>query len=123
MEPIINPWFIYICGQIDTWRIVTGVAGIVIMAIAIAGLVVWFEENSMGGKLVNLIATPLAIVTISLALLMPNRDTLIAMYVAKHLTPNNIAVVKDETKNGVRWIVREIFNEIENQKINKNISR
>lgn len=87
MEPIINPWVIYILPLVNVF--------IHVMA-AIALLLVIYTDNAFrvdrGTKVTKIIGSVFIISTL-LAILTPNKNTLIAMYIANHATPENIQML------------------------------
>lgn len=84
MEPIISPWTVFALSHIETVR-----AFILILAtVGIAVLGTFYKELSKYVK----IAIIGAVTFLSLlALLFPSKETLIAMYIANHVTPDNLS--------------------------------
>jgi len=84
-----------------------------------------YEELESSKKLAK-ISTPLFILFLTLAIFIPSRNTLIGMYVTKHITTNNIKkgleigkVAKEEIKKDVIDLINAITNKKE---INKEIN-
>jgi len=133
MTPIISPWFIYllsIVNLIKTFFILFAIIAGIGMA---AGFFSWslcatgndeYEELESSKKLAK-ISTPLFILFLTLAIFIPSRNTLIGIYVTKHITTNNIKkgleigrVAKEEIKKDVIDLINAITNkkEINNEK-------
>lgn len=84
MEPIISPWTIFALSHIETVRaliLILGTTGIAILA-------TFFKEISKTLKGVILSVVTLLFLV---ALLFPTKETLIAMYIANHVTPDNLS--------------------------------
>ena len=89
MEPIISPWIIYALPLVDTLIAVLSVVSM----LAVASLIILYIDDEfrevMGTKIVKVVWVVFIISTI-LAIFIPNKETLIAMYVANQVTPDNL---------------------------------
>lgn len=89
MEPIISPWIIYALPLVDT---LIAVLSLVSM-LAMASLIILYIDDDfrevMGIKTVKAVWIVFIISTL-LAIFIPNKETLIAMYVANQVTPDNL---------------------------------
>ena len=91
MEPIVSPWIIYALPLVDT---LIAVLSLVSM-LAMASLIILYIDDDfrevMGTKIVKVVWVVFIISTL-LAIFIPNKETLIAMYVANQVTPDNLSV-------------------------------
>lgn len=89
MEPIISPWIIYALPLVDTLIAVLSVVSM----LAVTSLIILYIDDEfrevMGTKIVKVVWVVFIISTI-LAIFIPNKETLIAMYVANQVTPDNL---------------------------------
>ena len=90
MEPIVSPWIIYALPLVDT---LIAVLSLVSM-LAMASLIILYIDDDfrevMGTKIVKVVWVVFIISTL-LAIFIPNKETLIAMYVANQVTPDNLS--------------------------------
>ena len=90
MEPIISPWIIYALPLVDTLIAVLSVVSM----LAMTSLIILYIDDDfrevMGIKIVKGVWVVFIISTL-LAILIPNKETLIAMYVANQVTPDNLS--------------------------------
>lgn len=89
MEPIISPWIIYALPLVDTLIAVLSVVSM----LAMTSLIILYIDDDfrkdMGTKIVKGVWVVFIISTL-LAIFIPNKETLIAMYVANQVTPDNL---------------------------------
>lgn len=90
MEPIISPWLIYALPLVDT--LICTLA--VVAMLAITALVIIYTDydfyDDRKSKTVKAIWAVLIISTL-LAIFIPSKNTLIAMYIANQVTPDNLS--------------------------------
>lgn len=90
MEPIISPWVIYALPLVDTLIAVLSVVSM----LAMTSLIILYIDDEfrkdMGTKIVKVVWIVFIISTL-LAIFIPNKETLIAMYVANQVTPDNLS--------------------------------
>ena len=92
MEPIISPWVIYALPLVDTLIAVLSLVAMFTMS----GLIILYLDDdfrkAIGTTIVKGVWAVFIISTL-LAIFIPNKDTLIAMYIANHATPENIQIL------------------------------
>lgn len=89
MEPIISPWVIYALPLVDNLIAVLSVVSMT----AMTALIILYIDNGFKGSIETKTAKAtwiVFIVSTLLAFFIPNKETLIAMYVANHVTPDNL---------------------------------
>lgn len=92
MEPIISPWIIYALPLVNVF---IGVM-MTVALLALAMLIVAYTDKAFTEDIGTVLTKTLwAVFIISglLAVLTPSKNTLIAMYIANHATPNNIQML------------------------------
>lgn len=137
MEPIISPWFIYFLGVVDALLIIAQVIafmfGLATVGFGIASYAARVDNSDMfygdkeerASKTKQLIKAyhliaGFFIFSLCVIIFVPSSDTMIKMYVANHLTMNNVNKAIDAGKN-VKDILKQdmidIIREINKQKI------
>ena len=126
MEPIVSPIFIYLLGVVNT---VNFLLAIVFIAALIGIAVFWItwaiitaegdkdeeDEAHRWGKLAKK-ATIIALICALIGIVVPSKNTLIGMYVAKNITVDNIEKAI-EAGNSVREVIKQdVFELIEKLK-------
>ena len=121
MEPIVSPWFVYLLGVVDGIGFVaaalafTGLLASIGLTVAVVGM--RCEEDEEVAKIEPLRKGVIVLTVFFslLAIFVPSRNTLIAMYVAKNITPDNVATavetgkaVKDELKRDVLDLIEAL---------------
>lgn len=90
MEPIISPWAVYALSLVNPLIIILAVVSI----LAVTALVIVYTDydfhDERGSNEVKVIWAVFIISTL-LAIFIPSKNTLIAMYVANHVTPDNLS--------------------------------
>lgn len=86
MEPIISPWTIFALAHVETVRALIYILAV----IGVAVLGTFFKDLAKVPKIAISTITVLLLLT---ATLIPNKETLIAMYIANHATPENIQML------------------------------
>lgn len=115
MAPIINPKLIYLIGLIDRASQIIGLSGALLCAaIVICGIIYfisydedWYDldEGRELRKRLPIRAMVIALVVCAfLSLLLPAKEDMIAMLIAKHATAENINAVIDAVKNAAQEI-------------------
>jgi len=128
MEPIISPWLVYLLGVIEEMK------GCAIFATVICGIgmIPWLvvkcsisnipsadrdsrDEHALKTASRFNFVLPVFIICLFLVITLPSRNTIIAMIVAKNITPHNIERVvktgrdfKDEIKTDLIDILQSI---------------
>lgn len=90
MEPIISPWLVYALSLVNPLITILAVVAI----LAVTGLVIVYTDydfyDERSSNEVKVIWVVFIISTL-LAIFIPSKNTLIAMYVANHVTPDNLS--------------------------------
>lgn len=92
MEPIISPWVIYMLPFVNIFIALMEIIAILTLLMLI---VVYTDKDfraDRGTKLVKVIGA-VCIISSLLAIFTPTKETLIAMYIANHATPDNIQML------------------------------
>lgn len=110
-EPIISPWLIYWAGRIEFIQVVCCVVGFVVTAFAvvaaIAVLTDAYEHDESVKALKMLVCAALILDT--LALFLPTKTEIFAMYAAEHITPANIQATGEFTGKTVDALIEKIL--------------
>lgn len=118
-EPIISPWLIYWAGRMDMMHHFCTVAGALLTigaGISIIGTVSRIVsrldncDSGFGKAFLNFTKKLICIALIvdALAMLVPTKDEMIAMYVAKHITPTNIEATGEFADKAVDALIEKI---------------
>lgn len=86
MEPIISPWTIFALSHVETFRIILYILAV----ISTSALGTFFKTMTKTSKV---IASVIIVALFLTAILLPDKNTLIAMYIANHATPENIQML------------------------------
>lgn len=86
MEPIISPWTIFALSHIETIRALIYILAII--GVAILGT--FFKDMTRAPKIA---ISTITVVLLLVVILLPNKEVLIAMYIANHATPENIQML------------------------------
>lgn len=91
-EPIISPWLIYWAGRIEFIQVVCCVVGFVVTAFAVvAAMAVLTDDCEHDDSVKKLkIIVCVALILDTLAVFLPTKTEIFAMYVAEKITPANI---------------------------------
>ena len=110
-EPIISPWLIYRAGRIEFIQVVCCVVGFVVTAFAVvaamAVLTDDYEHDESVKALKMLVCAALILDT--LALFLPTKTEIFAMYAAEHITPANIKATGEFTGKTVDALIEKIL--------------
>lgn len=112
MEPIINPWLIYavnMCGDIK--EVVTIIAILITLPISIIGINITMEVNKEDKKFYIRIEKYLIgtfVVLLFLAMVIPNKETCLAMLAAYYITPDNIQAVQGNIVDFVEQLANAV---------------
>lgn len=90
MEPIISPWIIYALPLVDTLIAVLSVVSMTAMTTLIILYIDGDFREVMGTTVIKGIWAVFIISTL-LAIFIPNKETLTAMYIANQVTPANLS--------------------------------
>lgn len=110
-EPIISPWLIYWAGRIEFIQVVCCVVGFVVTAFAVvaamAVLTDDYEHDESVKALKMLVCAALILDT--LALFLPTKTEIFAMYAAEHITPANIKATGESADKAVDKLIEKIL--------------
>lgn len=108
---VINPWFFYWLQIINALAIFIWIIGVVLLAIV---AICWFapivggdltaQESYIKIRKALLISIGVCI----LAILIPSKETLISMELAKHVTYENVNIFIEKTEEAADYIVDKI---------------
>jgi nitrogen fixation-related uncharacterized protein len=126
MEPIVNPWFIYLLFQIDGILMsFIGISICIIILIGIAWLFYWgtdslenYEDEiaeKFKKKLLKAtkVFVPISIIVLFCCPFVPDRNTLIALYVSQSLTQNRVEEIINTSANVRETIKKDIIDIIQ----------
>lgn len=113
-EPIISPWLIYWAGRMDMIHHFCIVAGVLLTmgaAISATTAVTSLDcDRGFGKAPLNFAkkVTCVALIVDALAMVVPTKDEMIAMYVARYITPANIKATGEFTDKAVDKLIEKI---------------
>lgn len=119
-EPIISPWLIYWAGRIDMihhFFIVAGFLLTMCAGISVTAFVLslfdcdFVRDGDLGKALLNFAKklTCVALIVDALAMAVPTKDEMIAMYVAGRITPANIKATGEFADKAVDKLIEKIL--------------
>lgn len=90
MEPIISPWLVYALSLVNPLILILSVVAILAVTVLV---IVYTDYDFCDERRSNEVKVIWAVFIIStlLAIFIPSKNTLIAMYVANHVTPDNLS--------------------------------
>ena len=115
-EPIISPWLIYWVGRIDIIHHFCVAAGVLLtmgagisMTTAVTNLVDC--DGGLGKAFFSFAKklTCVALIVYVLAMVVPTKDEMIAMYVARYITPANIKATGEFADKAVDKLIEKIL--------------
>ena len=110
-EPIISPWLIYWAGRVEFIKVVCCVVGLVVTAFAVtaamAVLTDDYEHDESVRTLKILICA--AFILDTLAVFLPTKTEIYAMYAAERITPANIKATGEFTGKTVDTLIEKIL--------------
>ena len=110
-EPIISPWLIYWAGRVEFIQVVCCVVGLVVTAFAVtaamAVLTDDYEHDESVRTLKILICA--AFILDTLAVFLPTKTEIYAMYAAERITPANIKATGEFTDKAVDKLIEKIL--------------
>lgn len=115
-EPIVSPWLIYWAGRIDMIHHFFIVAGFLLTMCAGISVTVFVSnlfdcDGCFSKAFLNFTKklTCVALIVDALAMVVPTKDEMIAMYVAGYITPANIETVGEFTGKTVDALIEKIL--------------
>ena len=110
-DPIISPWLIYWAGRIEFIQIICCVVGLVVTAFAVtaamAVLTDDYEHDESARALKILVCA--AFILDTLAVFLPTKTEIYAMYAAERITPANIKATGEFTDKAVDKLIEKIL--------------
>ena len=110
-EPVISPWLIYWAGRIEFIKIVCCVVGLVVtvlaLSVAIAVLTDDYEHDESIKALKILVCA--AFILDTLAVFLPTKTEIYAMYAAERITSANIKTTGEFTGKTVDTLIEKIL--------------
>ena len=110
-EPIISPWLIYWAGRIELIQVVCCGVGLVVTAFAVtaamAVLTDDYEHDESVKELKILVCA--AFILDTLAVFLPTKTEIFAMYAAERITPANIKATGEFTGKTVDTLIEKIL--------------
>ena len=112
MEPIINPWLIYVvnmCGSLK--EVATIIAILITLPILIIGINITMEVNKEDKEFYIRIEKYLIgafVVLLFLAVAIPTKETCLAMLAAYYITPDNIQAVQGNIVDFVEQLANAV---------------
>ena len=114
-EPIVSPWLIYWAGRMDMIHHFCIVAGVLLTmgaAISATTAVTSLDcDRGFGKALLNFAkkVTCVALIVDALAMVVPTKDEMIAMYVARYITPANIKATGEFADKAVDKLIEKVL--------------
>ena len=116
MEPIISPLFFYVLGVIEGVQSLFGVTGGVFLLISLVTMIPMAIEYDLRKTMKwHILGSVVGILFVTVAILIPTKETVIQMAVAKQVTPDNIntitnigKAVKDEAKSDILDVIKTL---------------
>lgn len=113
MEPIVNPWLIYLASIVENLRTFFGTISfivlvldvIIIMGIFIEGddaIDVFYNQEEKKIKSISKLLIALSIICPLLSVFIPTKETIIAMYIANMVTPDNLNIANEIFKSNLK---------------------
>lgn len=109
-EPIISPWLIYWAGRIEFIKIICCVVGLVVTALAVTVAMVVLTDDYEHDESVKAlkILVCAAFILDTLAVFLPTKTEIFAMYATEHITPANIQATGEFSDKAVDKLIEKI---------------
>ena len=122
-EPIISPWLIYWAGRIEFIQIICCVVGFVVTAFAVTATMAVLTDDYEHDESAIVFVTSLlhvtskalkilvcaAVILDTLAVFLPTKTEIFAMYAAERITPANIKATGEFTGKTVDALIEKIL--------------
>ena len=110
-EPIISPWLIYWAGRIELIQVVCCVVGLVVTAFAVTAAMAVLTDDYEHDESVRAlkILVCAALILDTLAVFLPTKTEIFAMYAAERITPANIKATGEFTGKTVDTLIEKIL--------------
>lgn len=111
-EPIISPWLIYWIGRLEVIQAISCVFGIALTVgtslLTLGQLMDDYKKDEPFPKVFKVLIC-MALVFDTLALFVPTKSEIIAMYAAKNITPANIKATGEFADKAVDKLIEKIL--------------
>lgn len=108
MEPIINPWIIYIVSFLDKVNFLAFLMAFLLgIGMAISCMMYLIEDIEEAHKFLNKCKWPF-IMSLAAIIVIPDRNTMLTMLAAQYITPDNIQVVQGNIVDFVGQIAQAV---------------
>lgn len=110
-EPIISPWLVYWAGRIEFIQIICCVVGLVVTAFAVTAAMAVLTDNYEHDESVKelKILVCAAFILDTLAVFLPTKTEIYAMYAAERITLANIKATGEFTGKTVDTLIEKIL--------------
>lgn len=110
-EPIISPWLIYWAGRVEFIKVVCCVVGLVVTAFAVAAAMAVLTDDYEHDESVRTLKILIcaAFILDTLAVFLPTKTEIYAMYAAERITPANIKATGEFTGKTVDTLIEKIL--------------
>nr|UVX59707.1 MAG: hypothetical protein [Bacteriophage sp.] len=110
-EPIISPWLIYWAGRIELIQVVCCVVGLVVTAFAVTAAMAVLTDDYEHDESVRAlkILVCAAFILDTLAVFLPTKTEIFAMYAAERITPAAIKATGEFTGKTVDALIEKIL--------------
>lgn len=113
MEPIVNPWLIYLVSIVehlrDFFNVITFVVCTLDIIIVVGvfveaddAIAIFYNREEKKTKLLVKLLIVATIVFPLLTIFIPTKETIIAMYVANMVTPDNLSITNEIFKSNLK---------------------
>lgn len=109
-EPIISPWILYWAGRIEFIKIICCAVGCVVTAFAVTVAMAVLTDDYKHDESVKAlkILVCAAFILDTLAVFLPTKTEIFAMYAAEHITPANIQATGEFSDKAVDKLIEKI---------------
>lgn len=108
MEPIISPWIIYVIQVLSSLHDIAMVFLTISCILAIIMFLPAFIEEAEEPQKYLKMAVIIAAVSGGLSVIIPDKETMIAMITASYITPENIQLVQGSIVDFVKQIIEAV---------------
>ena len=113
MEPIVNPWLIYLVSIIEHLRNLFGAINFIVLTLDIFIVVgvfieaddaisVFYNREEKKIRPIFKLLITLSIISPLLTIFIPTKETIIAMYIANMITPDNLNFANEVFKSNLK---------------------
>lgn len=104
MEPIISPWVIYVLHIFDKLYIACRISLFISLTFWLLTVIGAYIEDDEDIKKINKILLKIAAISAIVLIIIPDKDTLIAMMATSYITPDNIHAAQENVVEFIRQI-------------------